>query len=235
LTHTDCALVIMAKAPRPGWVKTRLAESLPLAAVIELYHCLLEDTVALAQSLDHADVFIMCPPLDVEELSRATGDTVRVVPQSGDGLAAGLASVFTHFAAAGYSRMIAFDSDSPHLPGVVLESAFDVLVACDLVAGPTDDGGYYLVGASAPHPQLFTDDRLGTPNALEALLARARTLGLSVCLTDPFYDIDVLADLSRLALELRRGSARAPRTEQWLLRWGNAVPHPEQSTKDPWL
>ena len=106
-------LVIMAKAPRVGSVKTRLAESLPLQAVTELYRCLLNDTVALAQALDRVEVAIMCPASDAEDLSRAVLETVPVVPQTGDGLAAGLDSVFAHFAALGRRRIIAFNSDSP--------------------------------------------------------------------------------------------------------------------------
>jgi rSAM/selenodomain-associated transferase 1 len=231
--NRDCTVVIMAKAPRPGRVKTRLAQSLPLPAVMELYRCLLDDTVALAKSLDHADVVIMCPAPDVEDLSRATREAVRVVAQTGDGLAAGLESVFAHFAAAGRRRIIAFNSDSPHLPASVLESAFEALAACDVVVGPTHDGGYYLVGASACHPGLFTDDGMGTTTALEALLARARALGLSVRLTESFYDIDVAADLRQLAVELQHAPARAPRTAEWLLLWGRAVPQPGQSGRDP--
>jgi len=232
-TNGDCTLVIMAKAPRPGRVKTRLAQIIPLPAVIELYRCLLDDTIALAQSLDDADVVIMCPASDVEDLSRATREAVRVVAQMGDGLAAGLTSVFAHFAAAGHRRIIAFNSDSPHLPASVLESAFEALGACDVVVGPTHDGGYYLVGAKASHPGLFTDDGMGTTNAFEALLARARASGLSVHLTDPFYDIDVAADLSRLADELKRVPTRAPRTAEWLLEWGRAVPQSGQRGRDP--
>ena len=62
-------LVIMAKAPRPGSVKTRLAEKLPLEGVTELYRCLLNDTIALAQTLDHVETAIMCPASDVGDLS----------------------------------------------------------------------------------------------------------------------------------------------------------------------
>ena len=214
-------------------VKTRLAQSLPLPAVIELYRCLLEDTMALAQSLGDADVAIMCPASDVEDLSRVAGKRARVVAQMGDGLAAGLTSVFRHFAATGRRRIIAFNSDSPHLPASVLKNAFEALAVCDVVVGPTYDGGYYLVGAKTSHPGLFTGDGMGTRNALEALLARARALGLSVRLTDPFYDIDVVADLSRLAAELLRVPARAPRTAQWLLEWGRAAPQPGQSGGHP--
>jgi rSAM/selenodomain-associated transferase 1 len=225
-------LVIMAKAPRPGSVKTRLAQSFSLEAVTELYRCLLSDTIALAQGLDHVEIAIMCPASDVEELSHAVAKTVRIVPQNGQGLAAGLASVFAHFAAPGQQRVIAFNSDSPHLPASVLESAFDRLEACDLVVGPTHDGGYYLVGAKGFHPDLFTNDGMGTGSALETLLTRARTLGLSTHLNDPFYDIDVECDLTRLAGELRLAPARAPRTAVWLKQWGPAVSQSRAGTRD---
>ena len=216
MTSLNRTLVIMAKAPRPGSVKTRLTGNLPLEAVTDLYRCLLNDTVALAQTLDHVEIAIMCPGPDVEDLSRAVAKTVPIVAQAGQGLAAGLASVFKHFATPGRQQVIAFNSDSPHLPVSVLQAAFDVLETCDLVVGPTHDGGYYLVGARASHPGLFSSAGMGTATALEALLVRARELGLSVQLTDPFYDIDVAADLTQLADELERAPARAPRTAKWL-------------------
>ena len=216
MTLTNRLLVIMAKAPRPGSVKTRLAQSLSLQSVTELYRCLLSDTIALAQSLDQVEVVIMCPVPDVEELSRAVGSTVPIVAQTGQGLAAGLTSVFAHFTTRGHQRVIAFNSDSPHLPASVLVAAFDSLESDDLVVGPTYDGGYYLVGARASYPGLFTSDGMGTGSALETLLRRAGALGLSVHLTDPFYDIDVAADLSQLADDLQRIPGKAPRTAKWL-------------------
>ena len=218
-THSNCALVIMAKAPRAGTVKTRLAQNLPASAVVDLYRCLLDDTLALAKSLDGVAIAIMCPACDVDDLSRAAGDGVRVVPQAGEGLAAGLVSVFAQFSTVDRLRTIALNSDSPHLPVSVLQTAFDALAACDLVVGPTHDGGYYLVGAKASYPGLFTDTRMGTANALEELLARARALRLSVRFTDPCYDIDVADDLIRLADELRLAPHRAPRTAAWLMEW----------------
>jgi len=216
MTLTNRLLVIMAKAPRPGSVKTRMAQSLSLQSVTELYRCLLSDTIALAQSLDQVEVVIMCPVPDVEELSRAVGSTVPIVAQTGQGLAAGLTSVFAHFTTRGHQRVIAFNSDSPHLPASVLVAAFDSLESDDLIVGPTYDGGYYLVGARASYPGLFTSDGMGTGSALETLLRRAGALGLSVHLTDPFYDIDVAADLSQLADDLKRIPGKAPRTAKWL-------------------
>ena len=116
---SDRVLVIMAKAPRPGAVKTRLALSLSPAAVTAFYCCLLDDT--LARSLSDVEVAIMCPDSDVNELAQLAGtqlagNEASVVAQKGEGLAAGLTSVFAYFAEGHQRRVIAFNSDSPHLP-----------------------------------------------------------------------------------------------------------------------
>jgi rSAM/selenodomain-associated transferase 1 len=217
--NSDRVLVIMAKAPRPGAVKTRLIPSLPLRAATAFYRCLLDDTLALARSLGDVEVAIMCPHADVNELAYLAGNEANVIAQNGEGLAAGLTSVFRHFAEDHQRRTIAFNSDSPHLPSSVLEDAFETLTAHDLVVGPTHDGGYYLVGAKASHPTLFARDGMGTSSALERLLSRAGVLELSVGFAEPFYDVDVADDLNRLAAELRLAPARAPRTAMWLKEW----------------
>ena len=226
---SDRVLVIMAKAPRPGAVKTRLVPSLSPEAVNAFYSCLLDDTLALAGLLDNVEVAIMCPDSDVNELAQLAGSDVSVVAQKGEGLAAGLTSVFAHFTE-GERRVIAFNSDSPHLPGSVLEDAFETLAAHDVVVGPTHDGGYYLVGAKASRPTLFANDGMGTSSALERLLSRARSLELSVGFAAPFYDIDVADDLTRLAEELRLAPARAPRTAAWLKEWELAAAHSQRSS-----
>src|SRR5437764_14505371 len=100
-TNSDHLLVIMAKAPRPGAVKTRLAPSLSREAVTDFYCCLLDDTLALARSLDDVQVTIMCPESDVDQLTRfssneASADDVCVAAQKGEGLSTGLRSIFDH-------------------------------------------------------------------------------------------------------------------------------------------
>lgn len=216
-------LVIMAKAPKPGLVKTRLADSLPSSAITALYLCLLDDTLALARSLTGVEVAVMCPEPDQDELAHLFGNAVHVVAQKGEGLAAGLTSVFRHFAACGGRQVIAFNSDSPHLAPSILDSAFEILAAHDVVVGPTQDGGYYLVGAKASHPSLFEGDGMGTKSALDRLLARTKLLELSTGFTEPFYDIDVASDLILLARELRLAPAKAPRTACWFGEWQQAV------------
>jgi rSAM/selenodomain-associated transferase 1 len=214
-------LVVMAKAPKPGRVKTRLAESLPSAAVIALYRCLLEDTLALAKSLTGVEVAVMCPEPDQNELANLVGGMVEVIGQEGEGLAAGLTSVFGHFTVGG-RHVIAFNSDSPHLAPSVLDNAFEILAAHDVVVGPTHDGGYYLVGAKAAHLSLFEADGMGTGSALERLLMRTKGLRLSIGFTETFYDIDVASDLLQLASELRLTPKKAPRTARWFAKWQQA-------------
>jgi rSAM/selenodomain-associated transferase 1 len=227
----DRVLVVMAKAPRPGAVKTRLTSSLPVQAVTAFYRCLLEDTLALARSLDGVEIAIMCPKSDVNELAQLAGPEVGVVAQEGEGLAAGLISVFAHFAG-DHRRVIAFNSDSPHLPDSVLLDAFEMLVGHDMVVGPTFDGGYYLVGAKASHPTLFANDGMSTGSAMEQLLSRAGVLELSVGSVQPFYDIDVADDLTRLAAELRLTPTKAPRTSRWLKDWEGAAAQKQTGTEE---
>jgi hypothetical protein len=216
---SDRVLVIMAKAPRRGAVKTRLTTTFSPDAATDFYRCLLSDTLALAQSLRDVDVAIMCPASDTTELTQLAGESTTVVAQQGEGLVAGLTSVFAHFINGNRRRVIAFNSDSPHLPPHVLENAFAMLSEYDVVVGPTHDGGYFLVGAKTFHPTLFTGDGMGTNSALERLLSSVRALGLSVAFADSFYDIDVADDLARLSAELRAAPGKAPRTADWMRRW----------------
>lgn len=231
--HPSRTLVIMAKAPKPGMVKTRLIENLPTAAVTELYRCLLDDTLRLTKSLTAVEIAVMCPESDKDDLVQFVGDRVQVVAQKGEGLAAGLTSVFRHFIGAGRRQVIAFNSDSPHLDPVVLESAFQVLATHDVVVGPTHDGGYYLVGTKVTHPTLFEGDGMGTRTALDRLLARTASLELSTGFTDRFYDIDIANDLVRLERELGFDPRKAPRTASWFHEWEHAVAPLRENAEAP--
>jgi rSAM/selenodomain-associated transferase 1 len=213
----DRVLAIMAKAPRTGHVKTRLSGNVADDTVVELYRCLVEDTVAMARTLPLVHVAIVCPAGDATDL-RAWLDGVSVVEQTRPGLAAALTMTFEYFAAVGFTRVIAFNSDTPHLPARILERAFDALATHDIVVGPTDDGGYYLVGARLPHPTLFETPQLSTGGALDALLSRVQALGLTAARTDAWYDIDVHGDLEQLALDLAAQPNRAPRTAAYLAK-----------------
>ena len=213
----DWVLAIMAKAPRAGHVKTRLVSAYPAAHVVRLYRAFIEDTVALGRAVG-GGIAVVCPAFDAEEMRAWLPSDVRVTPQRGQGLADALTSVFDLLCEAP-RRVIALNGDSPHLPSAVLESAFVALGDHDLVVGPCDDGGFYLVGATASHAGLFDPHAMGTGSAFEGLVTRARRLGLSSAVTAAHYDVDAEADLVRLAHELRAWPERAPKTAALLAHW----------------
>ena len=145
------------------------------------------------------------------------------MPQRGRGLADGLASAFEVLCEPP-RRVIALNGDSPHLPPSVLESAFSALADHDVVVGPCEDGGYFLVGATRMHVGLFDPQTTGTDSALDALISQTRRLGLSSAVTAGHYDVDMPTDLARLARELATHPERAPRTAVLLADWATAPP-----------
>lgn len=213
------ALVVMAKAPQAGRVKTRLAPPLSLDAAATLAVALLTDTMRLAITLSGIRIVIVCARGDAPLIRRFVPDRVDIVEQLGSGLAAALASTFDRFLAAGYQKVIAFNSDSPHVARETIADAFAALDTVDLVVGPTEDGGYYLVGAKTAWPDLFNTTQLGTSRALDALTTRAAELNLQVASCAPTFDVDLPADLARLSQELRDAPERAPATAALLAEW----------------
>ena len=215
----DRVLAIMMKAPRPGSVKTRLGSAYSPARVVSLYRALVEDTIDLARRVRVKTVAI-CPRGDEAELAQWLPPDIVVMSQAGTGLAAGLRSTFDQLCAESGSRVIAFNADSPHLPTGALESSFAALVTADLVVGPCDDGGYYLVGAKRAYDGLFDAKAMGGDSACQALLSQAARMKLSVSVGAEHYDIDLPADLLRLARDLSADRSRASRTATLLAELG---------------
>lgn len=225
MTSDRAVIVITAKAPAPGRVKTRLAPALTADRAAALHAAFLSDTVRLARAVDNVDVVVMCPRGEGPALARALTDPaaagVDVIEQAGAGLEAAIDDVFVRFTAGG-RRAVAIDSDSPHLPPAAVERALDALTGADLVVGPTMDGGFYLVGARRPHPGLF--GALGTGDALATLAARARARRLTVWTGPEEFDVDRPDDLRRIDLLLARDPSRAPATAALLGRWRQSPP-----------
>jgi rSAM/selenodomain-associated transferase 1 len=217
----DRILAIMMKAPRAGTVKTRLQSAYAPEAILTLYRAFVEDTIDLARSVGLRTV-AMCPAADEGELRQWLPEDIDVVPQGGSGLAVGLLSTFEELCPRG-PRVIAFNADSPHLPAAVLESAFAALTENDVVVGPCDDGGYYLVGAKRPYPGLFDATTMGKNSACGALLAQAELRELRVAMVAEHYDVDLPPDVERLARDLAREPGRARRTAALLSLWNRSV------------
>jgi rSAM/selenodomain-associated transferase 1 len=202
------ALAVMAKVPLAGVVKTRLCPPLRPEDAATLAGCFLRDRIEQLGAVAGADRVVAFAPAEQEHAMRGLvpGD-VRLVPQQGDDLGARLDRLLSGLLAEGYPAAIALDADSPTLPTAFVEGACRSLLerAADVVVGPCDDGGYYLIGLRAPAPGLFQEMPWSTTAVLAETVARAERARLALTLLPPWFDVDRGEDLARL-----RRSAEAP-------------------------
>jgi hypothetical protein len=216
-------VVVFAKAPRPGEVKTRMCPPLSHAEAAEFYACMLADvletTARAAGLLGLEPVLAVHPAERCVELARDVPAAFRIVAQRGPDLAARMAWAVREAAAGGVRRVLLRGSDSPTLDGAALAAALSHLDECDVVLRPDRDGGYNLVGLRRPRPEIF-DHPMSTARALEETLARARALGLATRLAEPGFDLDTPADLRWLARERERAAELCARTVDWADRRG---------------
>jgi rSAM/selenodomain-associated transferase 1 len=229
------ALVIVAKAPVVGQVKTRLCPPLSAAEAAELFRCFLADTVARARTVPEVQVCLAFTPADSEDLFRALLPfSLCYLPQRGNSLGERLVNIFADLLHNGFTRVVIMDSDSPTLPMAYVREAFTLLEDSqhDAVFGPCSDGGYYLVGARAVHRELFENISWSTSQVLTQTLAQVGMHGLSVALLPSWYDVDTGADLHKLAAELTPldGNDSVLRTRRFLTQLG-LCPAP---TSGPW-
>jgi rSAM/selenodomain-associated transferase 1 len=196
-------LVIMAKKPAVGRTKTRLCPPLtpPQAAV--LYEALLRDTIALAAGLATIDLAIaVTPPEAIDYFRQISPPGTMLLPIAGVDIGDCLRQVFGTLLSAGHPAVVALNSDGPTLPAAYLRQAFSYLDRADVVLGPNEDGGYYLIGLREPQPELFSGIEWSSSRVTLQTLDRAKAIGAEVTLLPSWYDVDIAADLDRLQAEL---------------------------------
>jgi rSAM/selenodomain-associated transferase 1 len=199
-------------------VKTRLCPPLSPAAAARLYRCFLLDVVDHVKALGGITPVIAYAPRRARAFFAAAQPGVLLVPQAGPDLGTRMAGVFTRLFARGFRAVIVLGADSPSLPSRHLRAAIRALAGptADGVIGPSDDGGYYLIGLRAPCPELFAGVAWSTSRVLAQTLARARRAGRRLRSLPAWYDVDTVEDLRRLATELRSGRGRPARTRRLL-------------------
>ena len=215
-------VIVFAKAPRPGEVKTRMCPPLSPGEAAELYASMLADvldaTARAALRLGIDPLLAVHPPGLRAELARDVPTPFSVISQRGPSLAARMSWAVREAGAAGIRRVLLRGSDSPTLDGAALASALADLDEHDVVVRPDRDGGYNLVGLRRPSPGLFAHP-MSTASVLAATLARAAAAGLEPELLPAGFDIDTAADLRLLAEARQRGEAEdCPRTLAFLDR-----------------
>ena len=226
------ALVIMAKEPSVGRTKTRLCPPLTPEQAAALYKALLRDTIGLVAGLEDVQLVIaVTPPEAVDVFRRWSPPGTMLLPVTGIDIGDCLTQVLGHLLASGHDGAMALNSDGPTVPQRHLRQAVAQQEKADVVLGPGEDGGYYLVGLKEPHPGLFQGIDWSTERVMSQTLARAEALGLSVSLLPAWYDIDTAADLDRLQAEIATLPAGAvPYTRRFLIEYSRS-PHLDQRTE----
>jgi uncharacterized protein len=203
-----CALAVMAKAPRPGKVKTRLSPPLTPEQASELNICFIRDTAENIQQVtddsNSAGVVAYTPVGDEAAFDGLLPAGFRLLAQRGQGFGEHLLYVCADLFSAGFSAVCLIDSDSPTMPQEALLQAVEQLSRAGdrMVLGGSDDGGYYLLGVKHLHHRLFEQIDWSTERVFAQTLERAREIGLEVELLATWYDVDDAVTLERLRQEL---------------------------------
>ncbi|MCC7106512.1 MAG: TIGR04282 family arsenosugar biosynthesis glycosyltransferase [Chloroflexi bacterium] len=201
---SEALVYVVAKAPRPGAVKTRLCPPLRPEQAAALYQGMLLDSIAAAATVPDVRIRAICPDeTDASALARLLDGTCEVVAQHGAGLGAALEECFAEGLRSA-STVLVMSSDNPTLPSGHIAGAIAALATCDVVFGPSDDGGYYLVAARRTFPSLFREMTWSTNQVLAQSLERCTADGLTVHLQERWYDVDDRAGLLQLQADLGR-------------------------------
>jgi uncharacterized protein len=216
------ALVLMAKAPLPGEVKTRLIGPLSPVEASELYVNFLIDTFELMEDVraerENLTLVLSYTPEGLEEAFEAVErQGSLMIAQRGDDLGERLHNCFADLFESGFDSVVVIGGDSPTLPGEFLIDAFDLLEnPRDLVLGPAEDEGYYLIGMRLLDQEIFKNIPWGTPGVLPATSEMAVARGLNLRLLPLWYDVDTVQDLERLKEELKSHRGSAENTRRFL-------------------
>jgi len=207
-----CALAVIAKAPRSGKVKTRLAPPLTLDESAALNVCFLQDTTdniaAVATSGKAAGIVSYTPIGDEAVFDNLLPADFALIPQRGDGFGERLLATAEDLFACGYASVCLIDSDSPTVPAAAFEQAVAELAKPGdrIILGPSHDGGYYLIGLKRAHAELFANITWSTSTVFAETMAAAKTANLEVVILPLWYDIDDAATLDTLTAELLHNS-----------------------------
>src|SRR2546430_5316874 len=203
----QCALAVMTKAPQAGRVKTRLTPPLSPEEAAALNICFLRDTAAAISRTTNgksARGIAVYTPIGAEEAyAGILPDEFALVPQRGEAFGKRLSAATEDLLQLGFDSLCLIDSDSPTVPEKAFAEAVDFLTRDEdsVVLGPSDDGGYYLIGLKKLHQRLFETIDWSTERVFEQTIDAAREINLPVHLLPTWYDVDDRMTLSRLCGE----------------------------------
>ncbi|HSL91141.1 MAG TPA: TIGR04282 family arsenosugar biosynthesis glycosyltransferase [Candidatus Limnocylindrales bacterium] len=215
----DDALILLAKAPAPGTVKTRMCPPLSHRGAAEFYACLLADAAGEAAILRGVRRYLFfAPPEGRTHFLASSFSRFLLREQAAGDLGERMARAAEEAFAGGARRVVLIGADCPALSAARIRTAFGELAdAADAVFGPAGDGGFYLAGLNGPAPSLFRGIEWSTPTVLASVLSRCRRSGMTYALLPVESDVDTGDDLAGLR-RWARTHRRPPclRTRRWL-------------------
>ncbi|MFQ5685190.1 MAG: TIGR04282 family arsenosugar biosynthesis glycosyltransferase, partial [Candidatus Scalindua sp.] len=180
-------LIIFAKSPVPGKVKTRLTSHITPTKAAELYEAFIADTISSALKLKCRRITVAYSPGYAEKtFQRLCGHSVDYLPQKGYNLGERMKNAFKHSFDKGFKRTVIIGTDSPTLPLSYIREAFDVLKEVPVTIGPTFDGGYYLIGLSEKDNALFDNIEWSTSSVFSRTLERLKIANKQLCILPPW-------------------------------------------------
>jgi rSAM/selenodomain-associated transferase 1 len=216
---------VVAKAPEVGACKTRLCPPLAPRQTVALAQAFLLDTLHTVARAGLEPRLICRDQIEQRALRALVGEAVRVSAQPGAGLGDALESAFREGLDEADQMVAVLGADSPTLPPEILQAAAAAVLEADVALGPSEDGGYYLLAASAAYPALFRGMPWSTSLVASETLRRCRALGLTSQCLSTWYDVDDAAALARLRTDLAGLPASiAPRTREHLAHAAHAEP-----------
>lgn len=209
-------VLVFLKEPVPRQVKTRLAATIGAQEAARLYEVCAEETLRQLAPLAKEAVVYVDPPGAIRQVQEWVGDKWTVRPQQGSTLGMRLAQAIDDAFVDGATRVVVIGTDAPWLSAGDVERAFAVLDDADVVIGPSEDGGYYLLGVTRPLPALFEHIPWSTRDVYACTLAAAQALQLHVGAIRMGYDLDRWEDVERFMADTRPEAA-APLVRQHIV------------------
>jgi len=211
-------ILFFVKYPRPGLVKTRLAEQLGNTEVIELYRCFVLDILDTLKESSFRIWICYWPPDEQRNIRAWLGSGYDYLPQQGSDLGERLESCFAKVFGAGAERAIALGSDSPDIPLRLIDEGFQNLKTEDVVIGPAHDGGYYLIGFRSDTfmPNLFDGIPWSTDKVYQKTIDKIKQNGKTCNVLDTWHDIDTMDDIKTFMQKNAAGEFSSSRTMKFL-------------------
>ncbi len=212
LKNKEAALIVFAKIPKPNRVKTRLTTLLSPEDAAALYEAFLLDALDVYSTLG-VDVRLYYSNPVAAIPRRLSPPEAALFEQVGDGLGARMANAFAETFVAGYQRAVIIGTDHPTLPDAFIQQAFSLLEAPrNITIGPSDDGGYYLLGMNEFYPDIFKNMTYSHEHVFEDTIARVGELDAAINILPMWFDVDTPDSLKQLIQDLKTSQQPLKRT-----------------------